>query len=146
MSAENSPSEKNIRQERFNPPPEQIIQPQRGDILVSSLSVPHADSIRVVRNNTAKLNSHYLLEYLNFLELVALNERVIVGEYDVLKHLDPSVFNSPAAGKIANVFQLVSDLGIEKKALDLLRERGIFYEAEIYSGAISPRDYLEAVS
>jgi hypothetical protein len=142
VSTGSPPSERNAPQEKFTPPPEQTLHPQRGDILLSSLSVPRADSIRVVRNSKPKLNPFFLLEFLNFLELVVLNERIIVGDYPVFKDLDPDVLKSPAAGKISNVYGLKGDLNIGQKALDRLTEQGVLYDVELYSDDVSPRDYL----
>jgi antitoxin component of RelBE/YafQ-DinJ toxin-antitoxin module len=96
----------------------------------------------VVRNSKPKLNPFFLLEFLNFLELVVLNERIIVGDYPVFKDLDPDVLKSPAAGKISNVYGLKGDLNIGQKALDRLTEQGVLYDVELYSDDVSPRDYL----
>ena len=117
---------------------------ERGDFLLPPEALPEPDNIVSTHSETKKVEFRpdVLQDYLSFLELVVLNERLIVGSYNVFADLDSVLKDSNAFSPLFTRYYLRGSLNLSEEMLKLLRGRAILCEVHLGLPDSSPQSQV----
>jgi hypothetical protein len=114
---------------------------ERGDFILPSEALPEPDIIVSTHSERKKVEfrADVLQDYLNFLELVVLNERLIVGYYNVFADLDSALKDSKAFSPLFTRYYLRGSLNLYEEMFKILMEREILFKVQLDPTESSPQ-------
>lgn len=124
------------------------IEIQPGDCIASRDSVPSPNRILTDASLSAsksllQFNLSALEDYLDFLEMIVLYERIIVAHPDGDRFLSDKDLSSPAAGPALTAYRTVGRLELSYKLDEVLIDRGILYPTILADD--SPRSHIRSL-
>ena len=104
-----------------------------GDFILPSEALPEPDIIVSSQSETREVEFRLdaLRNYLSFLELVVLNERLIIGHYDVLSDLDSTLKDSKAFSALFTRYYLRGSLNLEEEMFKVLIGKEILFDVQL---------------